>query len=157
MAEVFFKINVKEGNEGFHKKVCMYGAGVIMALDISLSVFNHFSMKDAAAQTPKAQAKSTGRPGTATGALKSASAPVPQFEVSSARNPIVHWYEYYFCRGFQSGWGCSNRSMRATTSLDLDPKIAAQSGKLTPQDSKIIRDTYSIDILDRASGNTKLE
>lgn len=151
--KVFFKFNIS-GNEGFHKKVCMYGAGIVMAMDISLSAYNHFAAEGAEAETvPPAKSQTVAPAGQ-----KTAIKPVtPEFRVSSARNPIVHWYEYYFCRGFQSGWGCSQRSMRATTSLDLDPRIAAQTNAGLAKKDTIIRDTYSIGIMDRASGNTELE
>ena len=154
---MFFKFNIKEGNEGFHKKVCMYAAGLVIALDIGLTIFNHFSAAGAVAEAAPVVAKNTGgQKGSKPQSRDSTPAPVPQFQVSSARNPIVHWYEYYFCRGFQSAVGCSQRSMRATNSLDLDPKIAAQSRRSQPANDKIIRDTYSIDLLDRAGGNTQL-
>ena len=155
--KVFFKFNIKEGNDGFHKKVCMYAAGLVMTLDIGLTVYNHFAAAGAAAEVPPPVASNAGNhKGTKRQGQENVSAPIPQFQVSSARNPIVHWYEYYFCRGFQSAVGCSQRSMRATTNLDLDPKIAAQSRRSEPASDKIIRDTYSIDLLDRAGGNTQL-
>ena len=161
---MFFKFNVTEGNEKIHKRIIMYGAVVVMVLDISLGFYNYF----ASSETSDAQA-ATVSPQTArspqnraANAAKIAAADqgngIGFTSISAARNPIIHWYEYYFCRGFQSAYGCSNRPLRASTSLDLDPVIAAQN-RIQPkiEDDRIILDTYNLDIIDKAKGNTELK
>lgn len=162
---MLFKFNVTEGNEKIHKRIIMYGAVVVMVLDISLGFYNYFASSgtsdDAQAATVNPQAAKTPQ-NKAANAAKIAAADqgngIAFTSISAARNPIIHWYEYYFCRGFQSAYGCSNRPLRASTSLDLDPYIAAQN-RMEPkiEDDRIILDTYNLDIIDKAKGNTELK